>query len=214
MEGSHVAADSICPALVCRRPRFSPSRDRWLNVTNVWVGAILGNQSFGLAQVLLIRSVATNSHRLALRAEIGENRSIVTSWLGLGRSNRSNLSHRTSSHGEPCEVVARTCRERLARESTPDGAQSTQSDLGRTLWQAPPCESFAVGGSHRSAGLWKTTHPLDNFDLRGLGTLERFDSPAAGADCAALTGGSGRRERSAWAARPTKCGGQERVGEC
>ena len=45
-------------------------------LTNVWVGAILLITSYGLGQVLLIRSFAYISHRLAVQAEIGQNRLI------------------------------------------------------------------------------------------------------------------------------------------
>ena len=99
MEGSHVAADSICPAFVCHR-RALQSLALAVGKRHERLGrGDPANHLYGLAQVLLIRSFAYISHRLALRAEIGENRLIVTIWSGAGRSNRINRFHRTSSHG-------------------------------------------------------------------------------------------------------------------
>src|SRR3989304_245310 len=108
------------------------------------------------------------------------------------QSGPPNQLARLSARNPGEDIQGEACR-----RSAPTGRTIIRNAtlVGRRR-QAPPCESIPVGGTHRSACRRKSTHPIDNFDLTGLGTLESFASPAVRADCAASGGGRGGSGRA------------------
>ena len=144
----------------------------------------------GSGQVLLIRSWLL-SHRLAVQAEIGQNRSIFP------KRTKRPVSIVTNGVTEPAGSrecgTHRSGRGRAGRRLPPGNTAyaaiaAAQSLYGGTMLAGSPLRTALAPRYTLVCARHETAHPIDSFDKTGQRTLESFNSLAGRTDCNALTG--------------------------